>query len=69
MCNPELNLLLCWQDWGRAGDLRDLQIEWHVPSAEETAFVFYVLDLFLQPELQRLQKCAQGELDMSRSVS
>ncbi|XP_031439180.1 proteasome activator complex subunit 4B isoform X1 [Clupea harengus] len=64
-CRP-LGEHLPIKDWGRAGDLRDLQIEWHVPSAEETAFVFYVLDLFLQPELQRLQKCAQGELDMSR---
>ncbi len=46
------------QDWGRPGDLWNLEIQWHVPSAEETAFVFYVLDLLLQPELQRLQKYA-----------
>lgn len=38
-----------------------------MPSAEETAFVFYVLDLLLQPELQRLQKYALGEQEMSRS--
>ncbi|XP_028809979.1 proteasome activator complex subunit 4B isoform X2 [Denticeps clupeoides] len=54
------------KDWGRAGDLWDLQIQWHVPSAEETAFVFYVLDLLLQPELQRLQRYAQGQLELSR---
>lgn len=29
--------------------------------------MFYVLDLLLQPELQRLQRYAQGEQDMSRS--
>lgn len=55
------------QDWGRPGDLWNLEIRWHVPSSEETAFVFYVLDLLLQPELQRLQRYAQGEQDMSRS--
>lgn len=59
--------LLSAQDWGRPGDLWNLDIQWHVPSMEETAFVFYILDLLLQPELQRLQKFAQGEQDMSRS--
>ncbi|KAG8000039.1 Proteasome activator complex subunit 4A [Nibea albiflora] len=54
------------KDWGRPGDLWNLDIRWHVPSVEETSFVFYLLDLILQPELQRLQRFAQGEQDMSR---
>lgn len=54
------------QDWGRPGDLWNLDIRWHVPSVEETSFAFYLLDLILQPELQRLQRFAQGEQDMSR---
>uniref|UniRef100_A0A3Q3IVD1 Proteasome activator Blm10 mid region domain-containing protein n=1 Tax=Monopterus albus TaxID=43700 RepID=A0A3Q3IVD1_MONAL len=54
------------KDWGRPGDLWNLDIRWHVPSAEETSFTFYLLDLILQPELQRLQRFAQGEQDMSR---
>ncbi|XP_030627610.1 proteasome activator complex subunit 4A [Chanos chanos] len=54
------------KDWGRPGDLWNLKIQWHVPDGEETAFVFYVLDLLLQPELQKLQRYAQGEQDMSR---
>lgn len=54
------------KDWGRAGDLWNLDIRWHVPSVEETSFAFYLLDLVLQPELQRLQRFAQGEQDMSR---
>uniref|UniRef100_A0A671S5T3 Proteasome activator complex subunit 4B-like n=1 Tax=Sinocyclocheilus anshuiensis TaxID=1608454 RepID=A0A671S5T3_9TELE len=64
--NRPLQEYLPIKDWGRPGDLWNLEIQWHVPSAEETAFVFYVLDLLLQPELQRLQKYAQGEQDMSR---
>lgn len=55
------------QDWGRPGDLWNLEIQWHVPSAEESSFVYYVLDLLLQPELLRLQRYAQGEQGMSRS--
>uniref|UniRef100_A0A8D3CRE5 Proteasome activator subunit 4 n=2 Tax=Scophthalmus maximus TaxID=52904 RepID=A0A8D3CRE5_SCOMX len=54
------------KDWGRPGDLWKLDIRWHVPSVEETSFAFYLLDLILQPELQRLQRFAQGEQDMSR---
>jgi len=54
------------QDWGRPGDLWNLDIRWHVPSVEENSFVFYILDLILQPELQRLQRFAQGEQDMGR---
>uniref|UniRef100_A0A667ZTN8 Proteasome activator subunit 4 n=1 Tax=Myripristis murdjan TaxID=586833 RepID=A0A667ZTN8_9TELE len=54
------------KDWGRPGDLWNLDIQWHVPCVEEISFAFYVLDLILQPELQRLQRYAQGEQDMSR---
>uniref|UniRef100_A0A8C7M2N7 Proteasome activator subunit 4 n=1 Tax=Oncorhynchus kisutch TaxID=8019 RepID=A0A8C7M2N7_ONCKI len=54
------------KDWGRPGDLWNLNIQWHVPRVEETSFVFYVLDLILQPELLRLQRYAQGERDMTR---
>ncbi|KAI1887190.1 hypothetical protein AGOR_G00203600 [Albula goreensis] len=54
------------KDWGRHGDLRNLQVQWHVPSAEEMEFVFYLLDLLLKPELLRLQRHARGEEDMSR---
>ncbi|XP_041866071.1 proteasome activator complex subunit 4A isoform X1 [Melanotaenia boesemani] len=54
------------KDWGRPGDLWNLDIRWHVPSVEETSLTFYLLDLILQPELQRLQRFAKGEQDMSR---
>ncbi|XP_011482882.1 proteasome activator complex subunit 4 isoform X2 [Oryzias latipes] len=54
------------RDWGRPGDLWNLNIQWHVPSVEETSLAFYLLDLILQPELQRLQRFATGEQDMSR---
>ncbi|XP_016892945.1 proteasome activator complex subunit 4A isoform X2 [Cynoglossus semilaevis] len=54
------------KDWGRPGDLWNLDIRWHVPSVEEKSFAFYLLDLILQPELQTLQRFAQGEQDMAR---
>lgn len=54
------------QDWGKPGDLWNLDIQWHVPSSEEISFAFYLLDTFLQPELTRLELYALGELEMSR---
>ncbi|MBN3306472.1 PSME4 protein, partial [Amia calva] len=61
-----LSAYLPIKDWGRPGDLWNLSIQWHTPSAEETAFVFYILDTLLQPELLRLQGHAEGQLEMSR---
>ncbi|XP_054654643.1 proteasome activator complex subunit 4A [Dunckerocampus dactyliophorus] len=54
------------KDWGRAGDLWNLDIRWHVPSVDEITFTYYLLDLILQPELMRLQSYAEGDQDMSR---
>ncbi|XP_006004010.1 proteasome activator complex subunit 4 isoform X2 [Latimeria chalumnae] len=54
------------KDWGKPGDLWNLNIQWHVPSAEEIAFAYYLLDTFLQPELVKLQHYAAGKTDMSR---
>lgn len=56
------------QDWGKPGDLWNLDIQWHVPSSEEINFAFYLLDTFLQPELTRLEHYATGKLEMSRLV-
>uniref|UniRef100_A0A3Q3N6V1 Proteasome activator subunit 4a n=1 Tax=Mastacembelus armatus TaxID=205130 RepID=A0A3Q3N6V1_9TELE len=64
--NQPISDYLPIKDWGRPGDLWNLDIQWHVPSVEETSFAFYLLDLILQPELQRLQRFALGEQDMSR---
>ncbi|GCB62155.1 hypothetical protein scyTo_0011429, partial [Scyliorhinus torazame] len=54
------------KDWGRPGDLWNLGIQWHVASPEEIKFAYYLLDNVLQPELTRLQQCADGEIEMSR---
>ncbi|RXM29311.1 Proteasome activator complex subunit 4 [Acipenser ruthenus] len=54
------------KDWGTPGDLWNLNIHWHVPTSEEKAFVFYILDIILQPELVKLQRHASGELEMPR---
>nr|DBA27145.1 TPA: hypothetical protein GDO54_011320 [Pyxicephalus adspersus] len=54
------------KDWGKAGELWNLNIRWHVPSAEEVEFAFHLLDNFLQPELDKLNRYGSGELELSR---
>ncbi|XP_072526695.1 proteasome activator complex subunit 4A [Salminus brasiliensis] len=54
------------KDWGRPGDLLNLDIQWHIPNEKEKAFVFDTLDMLLLPELNRLQRHSQGEQEMSR---
>uniref|UniRef100_A0A673FRQ3 Proteasome activator complex subunit 4B-like n=1 Tax=Sinocyclocheilus rhinocerous TaxID=307959 RepID=A0A673FRQ3_9TELE len=66
--NRPLQEYLPIKDWGRPGDVWNLEIQWHVPSAEETAFVFYVLDLLLQPELQRLQRYVKNDVLQSLCI-
>ncbi|KAM5165243.1 proteasome activator complex subunit 4 [Mantella aurantiaca] len=58
--------IFCSWDWGKAGDLWNLNIRWHVPSAEEVEFACYLLDNFLQPELDKLNRYGSGELELSR---
>ncbi|ETE72009.1 Proteasome activator complex subunit 4, partial [Ophiophagus hannah] len=54
------------KDWGKPGNLQKLDIQWHVPSAEEVAFSFELLDTFLQPEINKLEQYSDGNLEMSR---
>ncbi|TRY93382.1 hypothetical protein DNTS_032873 [Danionella cerebrum] len=63
---PPTDTYLPIKDWGRPGDLHNLEIQWHVPSKEETEIVFWLLDHLLKPELQRLQRHTLGEQDISR---
>uniref|UniRef100_A0A8C3A4M3 Uncharacterized protein n=1 Tax=Cyclopterus lumpus TaxID=8103 RepID=A0A8C3A4M3_CYCLU len=53
-------------DWGRAGDVADLGVRWHVPDKEEEHFVFQLLSRLLHPELQRIKGHVSGAQPMSR---
>ncbi|XP_068439481.1 proteasome activator complex subunit 4B-like [Clinocottus analis] len=54
------------RDWGRAGDVADLGVCWHVPDKEEENFVFQLLSRLLHPELQRIKGHVSGDQPMSR---
>ncbi|KAA8581409.1 hypothetical protein FQN60_002990 [Etheostoma spectabile] len=54
------------RDWGRAGDVADLGVCWHVPNKEEENFVFQLLSRLLHPELQRIKGHVSGDQPMTR---
>ncbi|CAN7938235.1 unnamed protein product [Ixodes hexagonus] len=54
------------RDWGRAGDLENLGIQWHLPSPEELACAKELLDEFLHPELTALLRWSEGERPLTR---
>ncbi|XP_043911057.1 proteasome activator complex subunit 4 [Protopterus annectens] len=64
--NKPLSQYFPIKDWGKPGNLWNLNIQWHVPSSEEIAFAYQLLDSFLQPELNRLERYASGELELLR---
>lgn len=54
------------RDWGKPGDLFNLNIQWHIPTKEEKLLAKELLDTFLQPELTRLENFLDGSVTLSR---
>ncbi|XP_035696564.1 proteasome activator complex subunit 4-like isoform X3 [Branchiostoma floridae] len=54
------------RDWGTPGNLFELGLRWHIPSLEEKKLALYLLDTFLQPELDRLEQHSEGTSALSR---
>ncbi|PFX25214.1 Proteasome activator complex subunit 4B [Stylophora pistillata] len=54
------------RDWGKPGDMSNLNIQWHIPTEEEKLLAKELLDTFLQPELSRLEKFLDGSVTLSR---
>jgi proteasome activator subunit 4 len=56
----------CVQDWGKSGDIHNLNIQWHIPSKEEKLFAKELLDTFLQTEMTRVEKYIDGSETLTR---
>ena len=44
----------------------NLNIQWHIPSKEEKLLAKDLLDMFLQPELTKLERFVDESLTLSR---
>jgi len=56
---------LC-QEWGQSGDLRDLGLRWHVPSADEKCFAAELLQEFLVGEFDAVSEHVNGTKTLTR---
>nr|CAH7732828.1 unnamed protein product [Callosobruchus chinensis] len=54
------------REWGVAYQLSDIKISWYVPGPNEVQAVQQLLNKYLVPELQSLEKHTSGEITLSR---
>ena len=54
------------RDWGKPGNIHDLQLQWHVPNAEEVACAQRLLDRFLAHELDSLSAFSLGDKTLTK---
>lgn len=54
------------REWGSGCFLKDAQLQWHVPSAEEAKCAQMLVDRYVKPEVTRLRQWLGGEREMSR---
>ncbi|XP_017776330.1 PREDICTED: proteasome activator complex subunit 4-like isoform X2 [Nicrophorus vespilloides] len=54
------------REWGKAGQLKDLNISWYMPGEKEIECAQMLLNRYLIPELEKLEKYADGELELNR---
>ncbi|KAG8223216.1 hypothetical protein J437_LFUL003567 [Ladona fulva] len=54
------------RDWGRPGNIHNLNIKWHVPSDEEFNCVQQIISRYLPRELEKLTKYSRNEITLTR---
>ncbi|XP_041968894.1 proteasome activator complex subunit 4-like isoform X2 [Aricia agestis] len=54
------------REWGSGCMLKDANLKWHVPNAEEAACAQMLSDRYLKPEVERLKQWLSGERSMCR---
>ncbi|KAI1295461.1 Proteasome activator complex subunit 4 [Halotydeus destructor] len=56
------------RDWGKPGDLHNLNVSIHVPSEQELAFANELLQMFLVKEMNRLTSWKDGKVQLERDI-
>jgi len=55
-----------FQEWGCPGDLRCLNIRWHIPTDDEKAFAAELLQEFLVGEFSSIRQHVSGAKTLTR---
>lgn len=58
--------LLWLQDWGKPGNLHNIQLKWYVPGNKEVACVQSLISRYLPPELQRIESFIRDDVQLTR---
>ncbi|CAL1268748.1 unnamed protein product [Larinioides sclopetarius] len=64
--SEELHLYI--EDWGRAGELDNLNVQYHLPSDEEIAAAKSILEMFVVPEIEKLKSWSHKEISLPRDT-
>lgn len=54
------------RDWGKPGEIDDLNMSWHIPSLEELEFVNELVKEHLYPELDIIRSYIKGTATVTR---
>ena len=62
-------VVIVFQEWGQSGDLYNLGMLWHVPTAAETSFATVILREFVCAEFDSIQQHINNTRTLTRSDS
>lgn len=58
--------MLLYRSWGCPGDLNNLNIHWYTPAEKEISCIQSIMNKYLVPELEKLEKYSAGQLTLTR---
>ena len=59
--------MVVFQEWGQSGDLYNLGMLWHVPTAAETSFATVILREFVCAEFDSIEQHINNTRTLTRS--
>lgn len=57
---------ICFREWAKPQKIQDLKIDWYVPKEKEINAVQSLVNKYLIPELDTLNKYVSGEIKLTR---
>lgn len=52
------------REWGKGSPLKEVNLQWHIPSAEEAECAQMLIDKYLKPATEKLRQWSVGEITM-----
>lgn len=52
------------REWGKGSPLKEVNLQWHIPSVEEAACAQMLIDKYLKPATEKLRQWSLGEITL-----